>query len=313
MSDDFFPQKPELIEKKPPKNISVTVFSLLLFAFSFVLLFKDQLEFVGYLLLVVVIHELGHLVLMKYFGYTNVKMLFIPLLGAFVQGKKDSYSQKQSILVFFAGPIPGVVIGCLLLLVAQNNIEWVWLNRPALFFLLLNIINLLPLDPMDGGQIFKVLVRKGSELYLMIFSLTSSLLIIFFGWYIDQWILIAFGFIMAFKVRALQKRHQMKKELNEEKIDYSVPYKTLSNRDFSKIKDILFNNTPGLQKFLNQLPLDEANQLLANQVNNVLDVAIQKDASTSFKLITILIWIGAVASPLIIAYILGLGNYFDAV
>lgn len=313
MSDDFYPEKPELIEKKPSRNIAVTVFTLLLFTFSFVLLFQDQLEFVGYLVLVVVIHEFGHLALMKYFGYTNVKMLFIPLLGAFVQGKKDSYSQKQSILVFLAGPIPGVVIGCLLLLISQNNVEWIWLNRPALFFLLLNIINLLPLDPMDGGQIFKVLVRKQNEFFLMVFSLISSLVIIFLGWFIDQWVLMAFGFIMAFKVRALQKSYQMHKDLNEEDIDYSVTYSSLTNKDYSAIRKVLFKYTPGLEKFIQQLPIEEADALLASQVNGVLDTPIRKDASLLFKIMTILVWLSAVASPIIIGYILGLGNYFDAV
>lgn len=313
MSDDFYPQKPELVEKKPSRNLAVTIFSLLIFVFSFVLLFKDQLEFVGYLVLVIVIHECGHLSLMKYFGYANVKMLFIPLLGAFVQGKKDAYSQKQSILVFLAGPIPGVIIGCLLMLIAQNNVEWLWLNRPALFFLLLNIINLLPLDPMDGGQIFKVLVRKKNELFLMIFSLTSSLFIIFLGWYMEQWVLMVFGFIMAFKVRALQKNYQMHKDLNEDKVDYSVAYKSLSNKDFSLIRGVLIKYTPGLEKFLGQLPIEEADQLIANQVNNVLDTPIQKDASFFFKMMTVIVWISAIASPLILAHFLGLGNYFNVV
>lgn len=313
MSDDFYPQKPELVEKKPSRNVAVTIFSLLIFAFSFVLLFKDQLEFVGYLILVVVIHEVGHLVLMKYFGYTNVKMLFIPLMGAFVQGKKDSYSQKQSILVFLAGPIPGVVIGCLLMLVAQNNVEWIWLNRPALFFLLLNIINLLPLDPMDGGQIFKVLVPKGNELFLMLFSLASSLFIIFLGWYMDQWILMIFGFVMAFKVRALQKSYQMHKDLSDEDVNYSVAYNSLTNKDYSSIRKVLFKYTPGLEKFLTQLPIEEADALIASQVNNVLDTPIRRDASLFFKAMTILVWLLAVASPIILAFALELGNYFNAV
>ena len=100
MSDfDFFPEKPVLVEKKTKARLDVTVFSMVLFVASFVWFFKDSFLFVLGLLIVLSIHELGHFLMMKMYKYENVKMLFVPFMGAFVQGKKEKYSQKESFVV----------------------------------------------------------------------------------------------------------------------------------------------------------------------------------------------------------------------
>jgi len=59
-------------------------------------------DFILPLIIVLLIHEMGHFLLMKLFKYDNVRMLFIPLMGAFVQGNKEEYSQKQSLWVVIA-------------------------------------------------------------------------------------------------------------------------------------------------------------------------------------------------------------------
>ena len=82
---------------------------------------QDQFLFLMNLLIVLVIHEMGHFIAMKVFKYQNVRMLFIPLMGAFVQGKKSNYSQKQSLIVLIAGPFPGIIIGNLLFWYANGG------------------------------------------------------------------------------------------------------------------------------------------------------------------------------------------------
>jgi hypothetical protein len=103
---DFYPPKPELIEAKPKGNLALTVFSVVLFVIAFLLVFTEEVNFIIYFLVVLLTHELGHFIMMKAFGYKNVRMLFIPLMGAFVQGSKKQYSQKESFLVIAAGPFP---------------------------------------------------------------------------------------------------------------------------------------------------------------------------------------------------------------
>src|SRR5258705_2108472 len=63
---------------------------------------------------VVVFHELGHFVAMKIYKYQELGMFFIPLLGAYVSGKKQEVSQKQSAIILLEGPVPGIFLGIIL-------------------------------------------------------------------------------------------------------------------------------------------------------------------------------------------------------
>lgn len=295
--EDFHPQKPILMEHKPKGGLSVTVFSMVLFVLAFTLLFSDQFVLILFLLGVLLIHELGHFFLMKKFNYQHVRMLFIPLMGAFVQGKKDNYSQKESFLVTMAGPLPGIITGVLLLLYAANN-HSAWGLQLSALFILLNLINLLPLDPLDGGQIFKLFVRKNNEFFLLMFAFISSFVLIFFGWYIDSYLLIAFGFFMGFRVRSIQKNYHMHNDLKVEDVDFNTTYKRLSNKDFHKIKYVLLEHTPALKKFIDQVSSDESDPILASQVNRVLVAPVKKDASLFFRLLVILFWMASFAVPI---------------
>ncbi len=302
---DFYPKKPKLIEPKQKTGLSVTIFSMVLFVLVLLLFLGDEFKFVFYLLIVLVIHELGHFLAMKYFKYKNVRMLFVPLMGAFVQGSKTRYSQRESLIVTGAGPFPGIIIGSFLVWYA-SEIQSSWLMTLALLFLLLNIINLLPLDPLDGGQLFKLFIKKNYELFLMIFAFLSSLFMIAFGWIISSYIIMLFGFFMGFRVRALQKRFQVHKDLTAEEINYSTTYKLLSNKDFVTIKNIVLNHTPALRKFVEQATSEESDSVIANQVNNVLVAPLKRDASLLFRCVILLFWTLALISPIILFYLVDL-------
>ncbi len=308
---DFYPNKPELVEEKPKGGISLTIFSMVLFVLVFLLIF-DELNFILSLLLVLLIHELGHFVTMKLFKYKNVRMLFVPLMGAFVQGTKRNYSQKESFIVTAAGPFPGIIIGGVLLWYAAQ-IQSEWLIELGFLFLLLNLINLLPLDPLDGGQMFKLLFRKSNELFLMIFALLSSVFMIGVGWYFDSYIIMLFGFFMGFRVRALQKKYQVHKDLEEEEVNYSTTYKGLSNKDFTKIKQVVLSHTPALKKLIDQVSSDESDPIIASQVNSMLVVPLKNDSSFLFRLILIGFWLLSFALPVVLFFMLDLEWLFPTV
>ncbi|MCH2230280.1 MAG: site-2 protease family protein [Crocinitomicaceae bacterium] len=309
---DFFPSKPELVEQQPKTGLSLTVFSMVLFVLVFMLVLGDEVSFIIYLLIVLIIHELGHFLTMKLFKYKNVRMLFIPLMGAFVQGTKSNYSQKQSFIVTVAGPFPGIIIGALLMWYG-SIVHSSWMMELSSLFLMLNVINLLPLDPLDGGQMFKLFMRKNHELFLMIFAFASSIVMIGIGWMLDSYIIMIFGFFMGFRVRAMQKRYQMHKDLKEENVDYFTTYKLLSNKDFSKIKRVVIAHTPALQKYIDQVSEDESNSVIASQVNNVLDAPLKRDASLFFKASILLFWLISFLTPLALFFLLDLKWYFDAI
>lgn len=303
---DFYPEKPKLIEKKNDKSARRTFLSLFLFIITFSLIgsTSSDYSFILFLVLVLIIHELGHFVFMKIFNYSNVKMLFVPFMGAFVQGKKEEYHQKQSLLVVLAGPVPGVVIGMLLL---YFGVQWKveWMNDLAFLFLFLNMLNLLPLDPLDGGQILKLLLAKSPELFQLIFSFISSLVMIGIGWYFELWFILVFGFLMGIRVRAIQKNYLIHKELNEEKVNFITTYKALSNEDFVKIKKSVLNFTPALRKYIEQTgDTETAEPIIADQVNSVLVTPLKRNAGKFFQLISLLIWLLSFIAPFVLFHFL---------
>ncbi|HEY7158106.1 MAG TPA: site-2 protease family protein [Gemmataceae bacterium] len=101
---------------------------------------------------VLLFHELGHYLAMKWFGYRNVRMFFIPTLGAAVTGKHYNVSGWKKAVVALMGPIPGILIG------AALGFAGIWWHRPllieiALLQVILNGLNLLPFLPLDGGWV----------------------------------------------------------------------------------------------------------------------------------------------------------------
>lgn len=309
--EDYYPEKPQLIEKERKGGLALTVFSMLLFAFSFMLLFDDNYYFVLLLVVVVGIHEMGHFTFMKIFKYKHVKMLFVPLMGAFVQGKKDVYSQKQSSIVLLAGPIPGIILGVACLLLSES-LELPILIQAGILFLFLNILNLVPLDPLDGGQLVRVLFFEKQELFQLIFALISSVAMIGIGFWMGSFILMAFGFLLGFRVRSMQKLYLIHRDLDEDGIKYKSTYKDLTNRQFSLIKSKIMENTPGLKTFADNAPEEKVNEMLATQVDNILIAPSDKDASVFFKIGVLLVWAGAIAATVWSVTLINFNLLFDA-
>jgi Zn-dependent protease len=149
-----------------------TLFSLALYVSVYYLLFRD-LRSIALLVLVIVLHELGHYVAMRAFGYHNLEMLFVPMVGAFVSGQHTSVEPGKRLIVLFAGPIPGLVLGTMFgMLYAYNNQYIFYLL--ALMFILLNLFNLIPIAPMDGGQILNILFPRVQQSLQTIFILLAA-------------------------------------------------------------------------------------------------------------------------------------------
>lgn len=302
---DWYEPKPVLEKVKVRSNWGMTLFSVLLFALSFLYIFSDELDFVFYLVLVLFLHESGHYLMMKQFNYEDLRMLFIPLMGAFVQGSKKHYSQKESFLVIAAGPFPGVVFGLTLLFLAQHY-QQTWLLELSFLFLFLNVINLLPIDPLDGGQLFKLFVRQKRDLFLLIFALLSSLLMISVGYLIDSWILLAFGFLMSFKVRSFQRNYQLRQILDRQGLDYELNYEDLTDQEYHRLKAVVLDENPKLRT-MQELHGEAAQEVIASHVNAVLSVPIRRDASLAFRIVLIALWLLLISLPVFLM----VGTFFD--
>jgi Zn-dependent protease/tetratricopeptide (TPR) repeat protein len=113
---------------------------------------KTVLIFLG----VFLIHELGHLIGMKLFGYKDTQILFLPFLGAVTIGEKDDATPMQKLVIYLLGPVPGVIAGFIcgyIYLITQKDIWY----EIALVAILINYLNLLPILPLDGGRVVEAI------------------------------------------------------------------------------------------------------------------------------------------------------------
>ncbi len=105
---------------------------------------------VGFVLLLLV-HEMGHVIQLRREGIEASAPMFIPFLGAAVMAKSLGDDATAEARVGLAGPVLGTIGALALLPLAISTGDDFWY---ALIFtgLFLNLFNLLPVVPLDGGR-----------------------------------------------------------------------------------------------------------------------------------------------------------------
>ena len=101
------------------RAIILFVVSLMLFVGS-AGAFIDSVRFLSVLVAILFVHELGHYLAMRWFGYRNLRMFFIPFLGAAVSGQNYNVAGWKKVVVSLLGPLPGIGIGILLGVIAVS-------------------------------------------------------------------------------------------------------------------------------------------------------------------------------------------------
>lgn len=104
------------------------------------------------------IHEMGHVAVLKRFGLSADPPIFIPGLGAFIRLRSVPADARKDARMGLAGPIWGLgsAVACLALWQATG---WAYFSILAKAVALLNLFNLVPIYPIDGGRAFKPFTR----------------------------------------------------------------------------------------------------------------------------------------------------------
>lgn len=308
---NIYPPKPDLLEKEQRNNWGTSLISLALFVIAFVLFFDFNLIFISLIVLVLIIHEGGHFLAMKLFNYKKVKLLFVPFMGAFVSGEKEDVSQTERLFVVLMGPLPGILLG-MVFLYFGDLYQDKFLITSSLLFLTINILNLIPIDPLDGGKVLETLFFTNQGRIKMYFAFLSSLFMIGVGYYYSWFILMSFGFLMAFRVRSMQKTYNMQSEMKEQNLNFIKSYKDLTNREYWKIREIFINHTPVLKEAIPSMREEWENEnILTNQVNNLLSKPVRKNLSISGYLFILILHISSIVLPLIYFYNLDLSWFLN--
>ena len=130
------------------------ILSATLMAITYTLTMKVSIAF-G-LVVVLVVHEFGHYLAAWFSGYTPHWWLHIPFMGALMRAP-DFTSRHDEAFVAYGGPFVGGVFSLLLFsiwMIAPLPREWSAVLYLLVFAsVILNLFNLIPLAPLDGGRI----------------------------------------------------------------------------------------------------------------------------------------------------------------
>ena len=280
-------------------SFSRTLFSLALFIALDYWIFKSWFA-VLLLVTVIFIHEAGHFIAMKFFGYHSVNMTFVPFVGAYVSGTATNLSKKNKLIVLLAGPLPGIIIGCTLLLLHQNNYNETF-RQLAILFLLLNVFNLLPVFPLDGGQFFQTLFFNGSRVIQLIFLVVSFACLIYFFFKLDfTWAFLIIAFLVLLRIGQVNGVYKTQKKMDEEGIDYACNYEDLTDEEYWQIRNVVISQSKLLSRKYSITEQSDDEQEIIRHIEQVLVPAYEDDLNRRHKIMFTFCWLAAFTLPVVI-------------
>ncbi len=111
------------------------------------------------IVLLIFVHECGHAVAARLRGIPVGAMVFVPFMGAFVTMKRGGKDAAEGAFIGIMGPAFGLGAGlaCLLVYAASPSPFWLAL---AQWSFMINLFNLLPVPPLDGGRLLPLFARR---------------------------------------------------------------------------------------------------------------------------------------------------------
>jgi Zn-dependent protease len=104
------------------------------------------------LVVMIFVHEMGHVVEIRRQGMAATAPIFIPFFGAAIFQRSHAQSPMRQAQIGIAGPIAGT-IGATVALVLYGETHWVVLLVWAYYGFLINLFNMIPFGMLDGGWI----------------------------------------------------------------------------------------------------------------------------------------------------------------
>lgn len=110
------------------------------------------------LMVSIYIHEMGHVVALRRFGIAATAPMFLPGLGAIVRLKQYPATPREEARVGLAGPWAGTAAAVSFYVLSVLG-DWPFCAAIAQLGAVINLFNLVPIGPLDGGRGFKALSR----------------------------------------------------------------------------------------------------------------------------------------------------------
>jgi Zn-dependent protease len=104
------------------------------------------------IVVLIFVHEMGHVIAAKMLGIPVTAPLFIPFIGAAILMKQNPRDAWTEALMAYGGPLAGCAGSWICLLIAEQ-LSLPWLMAVASASFVINLFNMIPVPPLDGGRI----------------------------------------------------------------------------------------------------------------------------------------------------------------
>ena len=148
----------------------------------------------GLLVAALFIHEFGHLLAYRLIGQPWGRLVFLPFLGAIAVPRLAYESQGQAVFSALMGPGLSAPIAIAIVFAVTHG--WVmsdWLIKLALVMTALNLFNLLPVEPLDGGVALRSVLANLMGKFARFGLMLIGAIIAAGGLYFQQVVLLVFG------------------------------------------------------------------------------------------------------------------------
>lgn len=154
-------------------------------------------EFAVLLIGALMFHEYGHVWAMKRCGVPTSGIYLIPFVGGAAVASDEMPSRNADVFISLMGPVFGFALALTTMLVYVWT-GWTVLAAATVWMVLVNLFNLIPVYPLDGGRVLKCVAYSVPQL-LGIGCMGASVLAAFWLFFVTGSFLILLIVFFAFR------------------------------------------------------------------------------------------------------------------
>ena len=200
-----------------------------------------------------------------------------------------------------AGPVPGIFLGIILYFLSVQ-IHDGFLEKVAWIMIFLNVLNLLPVYPLDGGQLLHRLFLDDYNILGKVFVILSAALMSWVAISSGFLFLLFFPFMMISRMIGDWQHERIEKKIEAEGVDLMKSYEQITPEEYWKIRNAVIKYYPQF-KDVNPSPPYETSpkeEQIINVIQGLLQRSLIQDLSVTGKFLILIIWIGFFLAPFII-------------
>ncbi|MDO8425029.1 MAG: site-2 protease family protein [bacterium] len=188
------------------KGAKTTKFALAAGSFGAYAVLLDW-RFAATILLLIGIHESGHVWAMRRMGMATRGFYFVPLLGGAAVPDSAFPSAWAEAYVALMGPIWGLFVSAVTYIVYRATGEAVF-EVAACWMAFVNLVNLIPMAPLDGGRVIHAFGQSLGSTGGRILALVTGFAGMAFCAWSGFWLFAGFGVMGIIEQLGLANRHQ---------------------------------------------------------------------------------------------------------